>query len=142
MIRLPEDPSMAPVTEPEGAGVTSGESAVTVHYAEQLPAEVLREAGMRSPAPSSTSAPDRAPSSSSDRTMAMVNRPGVFSPPSALSAEPTPRTSAPLAPSRWAAAIAILALGVVLGVTLGSVVAARVAQRQSVPEAGSPNPPR
>ena len=129
MIRLPADPS-------------------TVHYDEQLPAEVLREAGMQSPPPSSTS-PDRAPSSTSDRTMAMVDRPGVFSPPtspvpspvSTVSTVRTPATRAARAPSRWPAAIAILVLGVVLGVGIGSLVAARLAQRQVVPEAASPGPP-
>ena len=131
MIRLPEDPSMGPVTEPHGVGATPGESAMTVHYDEQLPAEVLREAGMRSPPPSSARSTDRAPSSSSDRTMAMVDRPGVYSPPSlavpsSISTVRAPRTSAPPSPSRWPAAIAILVLGIVVGGVLASLVAARL----------------
>lgn len=53
----------------------------------------------------------------------------------------TSSTSAPPASSRWPAAIAILVLGVVLGIGIGSLVAARLAQRQVVPEATSPAPP-
>ena len=144
MIRLPEDPAMA-VTEPHGAHVPSGEAAMTVHYDEQLPAEVRREAGMAPPTSTAISS-DRAPSSSSDRTMAMVDRPGVFSAPPSSVPLPAPRiqassTSATPPSSRWPAAIAILVLGILLGVGIGSLVAARLAQRQVVPEAAAPSPP-
>jgi serine/threonine-protein kinase len=116
MIRLPESAS-------------SGEPPITMHYDERLPAEVLAEAGMR------------APRSSSDRTMAMVDRPGMFSPPSAAPPASLPRSAAPVRPSApppmtsasaarpsWTAVIAILALGMLLGVGVAAFVMTRLAQ--------------
>ena len=112
-------------TEPHG--LPPGGSVATVHYDEQLPAEVLAETGMRSRAPLPAPS-ERSPSSSSDRTMAMVDRPGMFSPPSLAVPSRTSVANAQKAPSRWAEGLAILVLGLLLGAFLSFVIA-RLGQR-------------
>ena len=140
MIPLPAGASSGPVTahpaisgeriDTEPQGMPLGESATTVHYDEQVPAEVLDEARLRSRAPTSSSS-DR-----SDRTMAMVDRPGLFSPPSSRASLPAPSVGSPTrsaspAGSRWAPGLAILVLGLVLGVLVGVLVLGRFADKRA-----------